>query len=261
MVHRFGPFAGVLLTVVTMAGFTPPAAFSQDSSPPPRTVTASMQTGFADTFQLTLGGFFGGTAWTNRVETTLGNALRTGDGLYVFAADSMDVQNIRNNWQAGMGYRTVLWRRAGQQLVGSVDLQHWKLSSVKQGTNDWLSHENLSYRNAATPVAFTVSADSWNLYSSPLPLVSILYTQLWVDHPIWQSEKASVLFRHGPAHTVGFGFYGAEGNRVFRYQTALAIGSKDTKLEGGFRRQWAFQRGIPENGFWHLTLTQTLRPR
>jgi hypothetical protein len=245
--------------MVMLAGSPPPLARGQETRSANHPVTATLQTGFTDTFQLTLGGFFGGTAWTNRVETSVGNTLRSGDGLYLFATDSMDVQNIRNNWQAGLGYRTVLWRGASQQLTGAIDLQHWKLSSVRQGTNDWLSHENLSYRNAATPVPFTVSADSWNLYSSPLPSGSILYTQLWLDHPIWRSEGVSVIFRHGPAHTVGLGFYGAEGNRVFRYQTALTVSSRDTKLEGGFRRQWAFQPGIPENGFWHLTLTQTLK--
>lgn len=252
-------YLGLLLTALLFTGLTAPLAPGQEFPSPAHPVTTSIQTGFADTFQLTLGGFFGGTAWTNRVETTVANTLRSGDGLYLFASDSMDVQNIRNNWQAGLGYRTVLWQGTTQQLSGAIGLQHWKLSSVRQGTNDWLSHENLTYRNAATPVPFTVSADSWNLYSSPLPSGSILFTQLWVDHPIWQSEGVSVLFRHGPAHTVGLGFFGAEGNRVFRYQTALVVSSKGTKLEGGFRRQWAFQQGIPENGFWHLTLTQTMK--
>ncbi len=250
---------GLMVAVVLMAGVLVARAVGQETVSKSHPVTTTIQTGFADTFQLTLGGFFGGTAWTNRVETAVGNTIRSGDAVYLFGSDSMDIQNVRNNWMTGLGYRSVLWRRAGQQLAGSIDLQHWKLSSVRQGTNDWLSHENLTYRNTQTPLAFTVSADSWNLYSSPLPLGSILYTQLWVDHPIVRSDRVSVLFRHGPAHTVGLGFYGAEGNRVIRYQTALVIGTKETKLEGGFRRQWAFQRGIPENGFWHVTLTQTLK--
>jgi len=225
--------------------------------PKTRWVT-SVQTGFADTFQLTLGGMFGeGPAWQTRVTTGLSNAFTSGDSLFLYGWNTHDVPSHSNDYQAGIGYKLPVWRRGRQQLSLGTGFQHWRFPSVKTGTHDWLIPGNLAYQTRAGKVPLIVTSDSWTLLKSPLPAGSLLHTQAWAQHTLLKHDAVQVHFRHGPAHTYSWNFYGTQGNRVVRYQTMLIIAFKDTTIEGGFRKQWGLQPGIQDNRFWQFAVTRS----
>lgn len=227
------------------------------SKPRTRWVT-SFQSGFADTFQLTLGGMFGeGPAWQNKFTTGLTNVAREGDSIFVYGWDTMDTPTYANDWQAGIGYKAPVWRRRNHFLSLGTGFQHWRFPSVKTGTNDWLIPGNLVYQTQVKAVPVTVQSDSWTLLKSPLPTGSLLHTQVWMSHPVLKRDQVQMIFKHGPAHTYSWNFYGTQGNRVFRYQTMLAISFKDTVIEGGYRKQVGLQAGIQDNNYWAFGVTKT----
>lgn len=218
----------------------------------------SLQTGFADTFQLTLGGMFGdGPAWQNKVTTGLTSVFRTGDSLYLYGSDTMDTPTQSNDWQAGIGYKAPVWRKRNHFLALGSGLQHWRFPSVKTGTNDWLIPGNLVYQTKVKALPVTVQSDSWTLLKSPLATGSLLHTQVWMSHTLLKRDQMQIVFKHGPAHTYSWNFYGTQGNRVFRYQTMVAISFKDTVIEGGYRKQVGLQDGIQNNNFWQFGVTRT----
>ena len=252
------PFAPALtlLAVVYASVATPLAA--ENAPPPPMVWTTSLQTGFADTFQLTLGGTFGeGPAWQNRVTTGLANVFRAGDSLSVYGADSLDTPSHVNNWQAGIGYKALVLKRRNHSLAIGSGLQHWRFPAVKTGTHDWLIPGSSVYQTRVYRFPFTVTNDSWTILSSPLPVGSLLHTQVWLQHNLFRREHLKVAFRHGPAHTYSWGFWGTNGNRVLRYQTMLAVTYKDLLIEGGYRKQWGLEPGIHNNAYWQFALTRT----
>jgi hypothetical protein len=225
---------------------------------PPVTWTTSLQTGFADTFQLTLGGTFGeGPGWQNRVTTGLSNVLRAGDSIAVYGADAFDVPSHVNNWQAGVGYKTQVIKKPNHSLTLGSGLQHWRFPNVKTGAHDWLIPGNLIYQTRIGKLPFVVNSDSWTILSSPMTRGSVLHTQTWLQHALLNRDRVRVTFSHGPAHTYSWNFWGANGHRVLRYQTMLAIRLKNTSIEGGYRKQWGLQRGIRNNGYWQFALTRT----
>jgi len=218
----------------------------------------SFQSGFADTFQLTLGGMFGaGPAWQNKFTTGLTNVLRTGDSVFIYGSDTMDSPTQSNDWQAGMGYKIPVWRKRNHFLSLGSGVQHWRFPSVKTGTNDWLIPGNLLYQTKVKAVPVAVQSDSWTLLKSPLAKGSLLHTQVWMSHPILKRDHVQIVFKHGPAHTYSWNFYGTQGNRVFRYQTMVAISFKDTVIEGGYRKQAGLQDGIQNNNYWQFAVTKT----
>jgi len=218
----------------------------------------SFQSGFADTFQLTLGGMFGaGPAWQNKFTTGLTNVLRTGDSVFIYGSDTMDSPTQSNDWQAGMGYKVPVWRKRNHFLSLGSGVQHWRFPSVKTGTNDWLIPGNLLYQTKVKAVPVAVQSDSWTLLKSPLAKGSLLHTQVWMSHPILKRDQVQIVFKHGPAHTYSWNFYGTQGNRVFRYQTMVAISFKDTVIEGGYRKQAGLQDGIQNNNYWQFAVTKT----
>ena len=226
---------------------------------PPARWTTTLVTGLADTFQLTLGGAFGnGPAWQSRIESGLTNAWSQGDSVYVCLSESLGLDPRRSDWQANVEYRRPVWEQGRQQLAALFGFQHWKFANVKTGTNDWLTHEALIYR-AALPrrLGVIATSDSWTLLKSPLPKGSLLHTQVWVEHVLHKSERVSVTFRHGPAHTYSWEFYGTNGHRVIRYQTLVAITFRGgTRVEGGIRRQLGLQPSIPDNNFWQFSIAK-----
>lgn len=227
------------------------------SRPPVRWVT-TLQTGFADTFQLTLGGTFGnGPAWQNRVATGLANLLRPGDLLSVHGWNTTDAPTGENNTIAGIAYRTPVWRKGSHNLALGSGLQYWNFPSVLTGTTDWLIPGNLIYTTRAVRVPLTVTSDSWTLLASRLPKGSLVHTQTWIDHPLVNTDPIRLTFRHGPAHTYSWNFYGTHGHRVIRYQTALVLAWKGNQVEAGWRKQWGLQSRIPDNAFWHFSLSRT----
>lgn len=225
--------------------------------PPVRWVT-TLQTGFADTFQLTLGGTFGrGPAWQNRASTGLANLFRPGDLLSLHGWNTTDAPLGVNSTIAGIAYRAPVWRRASQSLTLGSGLQYWNFPTVLTGTTDWLIPGNLAYTARAGRLPITVTSDSWTLLASRLPKGSLVHTQGWIDYPLIHTDPVRLTFRHGPAHTYSWDFYGTHGHRVVRYQTALVLSWKGNQVEAGWRKQWGLQHGIPDNRFWHVSLTRT----
>ncbi len=220
--------------------------------------STSLQSGLADTFQMALGGTFGeGPAWQTRISTGLGNALRAGDSLSVFGWNTLDTRSSSYNWQAGVGYKAPVFKKGSHLLSLGTGVQRWLLPSVKCGANDWLVAGNLVYQAKVPRAVFLLTGDSWTLLKSPLPRGSLLHTQAWLQHDLLRRERFRITFRHGPAHTYSWNFYGANGNRIFRYQTLMAITMKDLSIEGGFRKQWGLQPGIRNNNFWQFAVTRT----
>ena len=201
-----------LLAAVAAAGMAPLGA--QQS----RTVdwTGSVQTGLADTFQMTLGGTFGeGPAWQNRVATGLSNAFRRGDALSIYGSDTYDLRDHSHNWQAGLGYKLTVFRRGKQTVSLGSGLQHWRLPSVKTGTNDWLIPGNLTYQIRSGRYSFIATGDSWTLLKSPLPLGSLLHTQGWIQVSVGRPRGLPALpSNRGPHHTYSWDFWNTHGNRV-----------------------------------------------
>lgn len=231
--------------------------------PPPRLVwTAAVQTGLTERFQLALGGLFGGgPAWQTRLDTAASNVWREGDALYLYGAESMDLDSRRSDWQAGAGYRRPLLKRSRHEISASIGLQHWKFANVFKGANDWLSHGNLTLRSHLRPFALTLTSDSLSLLASPLPTGTLVHTQVWMEHAVWSRDAVQVLVRHGPAHTYSWGFYGACGHRVARYQSAVVLAAHGARLEFGYRQQIGLQPRIPHNRLWHFMVSRGIRLR
>jgi hypothetical protein len=221
--------------------------------------TTSIQSGLADTFQLTLGGTFGnGPAWQNRLSSGLTGVLRPGDSLLAYAWDTYDLRNRSNNWQAGLGYRAPVFRKGRNSLILGSGVQRWLFPSVKTGAKDWLIPGNLIYQMKLGEFSWITTADSWSLLKSTLPLGSLVHTQSWLQYRILKREPVEISFRHGPAHTYSWNFYGTQGNRVFRYQSMAVFTFKAFSLEGGYRKQWGLQKGIADNNYWQFAVTRSL---
>lgn len=224
-----------------------------------RTWTASLQAGFANTFQLTLGGNFGdGFDFQNRATASLNNAFREGDSLAIFGWSTTDLPSRTPNWQAGITYKARVLRKARRTLVVGGGIQRWLLPSVKTGAQDWLAAGTLTYTTSVGRVPIVVTQDSWSLLRSTLPTGSALYTQIYSQHTLLRREGFRLLLRQGPAHTYSRGFYGAQGNRVLRYSGGVVLAWKNTTLEAGCRQQFGLQDGIRNNRFWTLLLTRQI---
>lgn len=201
--------------------------------------------------------FGAGPAWQNKFTTGLTNVLRTGDSVFLYGSDTLDTPTQSNDWQAGIGYKAPVLRKRNHFLSVGSGLQHWRFPSVKTGTNDWLIPGNFLYQTKVFAVPVAVQCDSWTLLKSPLPTGSLLHTQVWLSHPILKRDQVNILFKHGPAHTYSWNFYGTQGHRVFRYQTMVAIEFKDAVVEGGYRKQVGLQDGIQNNNYWQFAVTKT----
>ena len=242
-----------LVALLTLA-----APLAAEEEPAPQWTT-SVQTGFADTFQLTLGGTFGGgPAWQNKVTTGAANLFLPSDSLSVYGWDTFDTPGHVNNWQAGVGYKLAVLKGRGQTLSLGSGLQYWQFPSVKTGTIDWLVPGNLIYQaRLSKKFSFVATSDSWTLLHSRLPLGSLLHTQTWLQYRLYKGERMQISLKHGPAHTYSWNFYGTNGNRVFRYQAMLAITFKGASIEGGYRKQWGLQTGIRDNEYWQFALIRS----
>ncbi len=220
--------------------------------------TNSIQSGLADTFQLTLGGTFGnGPAWQNRFTTGVANLFKAGDSVYLYGWNTQDLSDLSNNWQAGIGYKRPVFKKGKHVVSLGSGLQRWLFPSVKSGAKDWLIPGNLVYQTNLRRFGFVVTGDSWTLLKSTLPTGSLLHTQAWVEYPLLRREAVKISFKNGPAHTYSWNFYGTNGNRVIRYQTMLTVAFKSVAIEGGFRKQWGQQSGIQDNNYWQFAVTRT----
>ena len=230
---------------------------AQPSSP--LVLSTSVQTGLTDTFQLLLGGMFGeGPAWQNRVTTGVSNIFYPGDTLSIYAADSFDTRCYRNNWQFGMGYKRAIFKKGAHLLTLGSGVQRWLFPMVKSGSNDWLLPGNLAYQAKGRRFSFTASGDSFTLLKSSLPMGSLVHSQGLIQYSILDRDGIKIAFRNGPAHTYSWNFWGANGNRVIRYQTMLTITIRAVTFEGGYRKQWGLQAGIRDNNYWQVAVARTL---
>jgi hypothetical protein len=260
--HFTGIVTGLILCFCSTGGLL---AEEESRAPSPelvRTWTASVQAGFTNTFQLTLGGYFGeGWNFQNRASLSVNNALRDGDSLSFFGWSTTDMPSRSPNWQAGLTYKARVFAAGKRSLSLTGGIQRWVFPIVKTGAKDWLASGNLSYSTSVHGIPVAVVADSWSLISSTLPTGSGLYTQVYGQHKILHRQGFNLFVREGPMYTYSWGFYGANGNRVFRYSGALVAAWKNTSLEAGCRQQFGLQDGIHYNRFWSIMLTrQITRP-
>jgi len=252
-VYRLFP---LLLIIPLLAGETPEAT-STTAAPLDRTWSVAAQGGFSSLFQLTLGGFFGeGVNGYNRLTAGVNDVWRKGDNLSMFGWSTTDVHLARPNWQAGAMYkmRVVSAKRHALSLGGGV--QRWLLPTVKTGAKDWLVAGSLNYATLIKRVPLVVMQDSWSLVSSTLPTGSVVFTQIYTQHPLVKAEGFQLALRQGPSHTHSWNFYGANGNRVVRYGASLVAVWKGTTIEGGYRQQFGLQDGIRWNRFWSFQVAR-----
>ena len=222
-----------------------------------RTYTVGMQGGFTNTFQMVLGGTFGkGADWQDRYSLGVNNLWRDGDSLTAFGWSTTDLPTATPNWQAGLIYKNRVLKTKHHTLALSGGIQRWVLPSVKTGAKDWLVSGNLLYNTSVKGLPITVSQDSWSLLSSTLPIGSAMYTQIYTQHTLLKREGFQLALRHGPAHTYAWGFYGAQGNRVVRYNGSLVATWQGTTFEGGCRQQFGLQDGIHNNRYWSFLVTR-----
>lgn len=223
-----------------------------------RSLSGSIQTGVAETFQLTLGGTFGeGPAWQNKVTVGLNNVLVEGDAIQVYGFTTTDTRAPKPDWHTGIGYkRRLLLVKKTHELTGTIGYQHWEFGSVFCGTNDHLAAANLTFRSRIRRVPVTVTADSWRLVSSPYRLGTILYPQAWSTHVLWRHETTRLVLKPTVSTTYSWHFWDRSGHRVFRYGAALALEGNHYTIESCVRRQVALLNGIPENTYYSFSVSR-----
>lgn len=222
-----------------------------------RTWTVSLEGGFANTFQLCLGGMFGkGPDFQNRMTVSLNNLVREGDSLSVFGWSTTDLPTAGPNWQGGMIYKTRILKTERQALFVGGGGQRWVLPMVGTGARDWMISGNLTYNTTVMKLPISISEDSWSLLHSTLPTGSAAYTQIRTQHTLFKRKGFQLALRHGPAYTYAWGFYGAEGNRVLRYGGSLVATWKGNVIEGGCRQQFGLQDKVHNMRYWSILVTR-----
>ncbi|MBK7928295.1 MAG: hypothetical protein IPJ98_12615 [Bryobacterales bacterium] len=233
-------------------------AQSPTPDPPQHPVSVNLQSGFAETFQLTLGGVFGaGPAWQNRATISVGNLFRKGDAASLSGFATLDTAGHHPDWLASVSYKTRLLTRGNQQLTGAFSFERWRFPSVLSGAQDWLLGYAGTYTARPGRIPITVQSNAWTLLHSSLRKGSLVHTQVWASHPLYGSDWLNVTLRHGPQHTYSWNFYGTHGHRVVRYAGALVLTHGKMSFEAGYRPQYGLQQRIPDNRFWSLMLSQT----
>jgi len=222
------------------------------------TVSLTLQSGFADTFQLTLGGVFGdGPAWQNRVTVTAGEVFGKGDSISFSGWNTHDAPSHANSWTAGASYRSRVIARPRHLLYLSAGVQRWRFPTVLCGAQDWLGAWQLQYQTRVKGLPIMLSEDSWTHFQSPLKKGSLLHTQLYTEHPLAERNAWKLALRHGPQHTYSWNFYGTNGHRVVRYAGFLLLSWRKTTLEAGYRQQLGLQPKIRDNRYWSVLLSRT----
>lgn len=220
--------------------------------------TVTLQTGLAETFQLTLGGVFGdGPAWQSRVTITRANAFREGDSVSIAGFNTHDTPTHNNDWTAGISYRARLVNKRGHLFYASGGVERWRFPGVLSGSQDWVAAYSATYATKLKRTPFTVQSNAWTVLHSPLQHGSLLYTTAWFDHSLMANDRVQVVLRHGPQHTYSWNFFGTNGHRVLRYAGALVVTHGRTSYEAGFRPQYGLRNGIPHNRYWHAMVSRT----
>jgi hypothetical protein len=243
-----------LLLSHALPGQRVPGARAENRAAPAWSVT--MTGGFANTFQLILGGKFGkGGDVQDKLTASINNKFLTGDSLSIFGWSTTDLSSGTPNRQFGLLYKLpILQKRHPLSMV--IGGQRWILPLVGHGTNDWFVIGNLTYSTSVRRIPLFISEDSYSLVKSNLPTGSALYSQIYTESSLLERRGVRLALREGPAYTYSWGTYGAFGNRVLRYGGALVASRKGTTLEASYRKQFGLQDGIPNNGYWSILLTQ-----
>jgi len=223
-----------------------------------RTVSFNLQSGFADTFQLTLGGTFGdGPAWQNRVTVTAGEVFRKGDSISLSGWNTHDMPSRVNSWTAGMSYRTRAIAKPRHLLYLSAGVQRWRFPTILCGAQDWLGAWQLQYQTKVKRLPLMLAQDSWTIFHSPLKKGTLLHTQLYTEHPLVERNSWKLALRHGPQHTYSWDFYGTNGHRVARYAGFLLLSWRKTTFEAGYRQQLSLQPCVKDNRYWSVLMSRT----
>jgi hypothetical protein len=243
----------LLLSTSAMHGQAAPSTSAKEA--PVWSITATG--GFTSTFQMVLGSTFGpGNDLQDKLTAGIGNAFVKHDNLSVFGWSTIDLSIIVPNWQAGVLYKAPLLYRRNQSLFLTGGVQRWLLPLVKTGSRDWLATGNLTYATAVKRIPVFVSEDSYSLLKSNLPTGSGLYSQIYTQHVLLNRHGVNLTLREGPAYTYSWGFYGCNGNRVFRYGASLLTSWKGTTLEAMYRKQIGLQDNIPHNDYWSFLFSR-----
>jgi hypothetical protein len=216
----------------------------------------TLQTGFASTFQLTLGGTFGqGPAWQNRVVLDFADVAAKGDTLTFNGWMTLDSPSHRRDWTAAIGYRAPAVKAGPGLLTVTTSWQRWLFPSVLTGARDHLLGANAVYRTK-WKFPITIIADDWVLLKSPLRRGNLTYVQASIAHQLWEGSGCKLMLRHGPATTYSYRFYDRPGWRVFRYGGGLALESAEFTLEGTLRQQASIAPRVPDNRYWTVLLSR-----
>lgn len=220
--------------------------------------TLTLQTGFASTFQLTLGGTFGrGPAWQNRVNVDFKDTILKGDAISLSGFTTVDNPTLRRDWTAGVSYRARPLPVAGGSLVVTGGWQRWLFPSVLGGARDHLLAFNGSFRDRwKFPV--TISVDNWTLVKSPLRKGNLTHAQFLVAHTLMEAGGTIVVLRHGPSTAYSHHFYDRPGWRVLRYGGSLAVESREFTVEATVRQQGGVAPGVVPNTYWAVMVTRRL---
>jgi hypothetical protein len=220
--------------------------------------SVTLQTGFARTFQLNLGGIFGnGPAWQNRVMVDLPGIIRRGDAIALFGFLTVDTPSLRRDWMTGAGYRLAPFRFGSGSLTLTGGWQRWLLPSVPGGPRDHLASINAVYR-ARWRWPVTIIADNWTILQSPLRKGNMTHVQGNVSHLLWEGSGVRLVARHGPSTTYSYRFWDRPGWRFIRYGGCLALESKSYTFEASLRQQAAIAPRIPHNPYWAVLLSRRL---
>ena len=233
-------------------------AAAPPASSPARRWNVTLQTGLAETFQLTLGGIFGaGPAWQNKATLSLNSVAAKGDSVSVSGWLTRDLDRSRHDWIGALTYRHRPLRRGRQSLQFGSSLERWMFPSVLTGARDWIGGLHGTYSTRAGAVPFQIQSTVYNTLSSPLRNGTLMYTQVWFDHALLRTEPVRLTLRHGPQHTYSWNFYGTNGHRVVRYAGALVMNAAGSTFELGYRPQYGLQRRIPDNRYWYVQMSRT----
>jgi hypothetical protein len=231
-------------------------AFAQEGERPRWVPNLTLQTGFASTFQMNLGGTFGGPAWQNRATAEYPQIFNKNDALTLTGFNTLDTQSGRFDWTMGAAYRFPAWRKGNQGFVATAGWQHWLLPSVGQGMNDQLIAGNALYRTKVkVPVLLTV--DDWQILASHSRRGNLVLLQATLVHTLWTGTNArKIVLRHGPSSSYSYHFWNREGWRMFRYGGSLAYETKPFILEAAFRQQAHIAPLVPDNQYWTVMLSR-----
>ncbi|MFB3776559.1 MAG: hypothetical protein ACE141_03080 [Bryobacteraceae bacterium] len=220
--------------------------------------TVTLQTGFAPTFQLNLGGTFGdGPAWQNRAIVDFVNVAAKGDAVTLNGWMTIDTPSRRRDWIAGAGYRAPAWQMGRGSLTVTAGWQRWLFPSVLCGVRDHLVALNGVYRTR-WKLPITVTADHWVILKSPLRKGNLTLVQVNVAHQLHEGRGYKLVLRHGPSTSYSHEFWDRPGWRVFRYGASVALEAKRYTLEAGVRQQAGIAPRVPDNTYWTVLLTRRL---